>query len=163
VPRRTLRLRSADELLAEGERIIAAAAAGHARPLGNWSPAQVLQHVARLIEFSFDGFPFQYPLALRWAARLVRLVSWRLLLAVAFRPGFRNPPAAAALEPDPGVTLDEAAAYFRRQVERIRHGERMRQPSPAEGPIAHKQWVIAHLRHAEMHFSFILLEDHTQD
>jgi hypothetical protein len=147
-----------DDLAAEVERVVAAEAAGRVRPLGNWSAAQVLQHLGRLIEFSLDGFPFRYPWHLRLGARLIRLISWRWLLALAFRPGFRNPPQAAALEPDPAVTLDEAAGYLRRQLARIRAGERMTRPSPAEGPITHEQWVLAHLRHAELHLSFLDVE-----
>lgn len=156
--RRVVRLRTLDDLLADADRVVAAANASRAQPAGNWSAAQILQHVGRLIEFSFDGFPFQYPATYRWSSRLVRLISWRWLLALAFRPGFRNPPAAAALEPDPGVTLADAAAYLRRQVGRVQSGERMTAASPAEGPVSHEQWVTAHLRHAELHFSFVLLE-----
>jgi hypothetical protein len=147
-----------DDLAAEVERVVAAAQAGGVRPLGNWSAAQVLQHLGRLIEFSYDGFPFRYPWRLRCAARLLRLLSWRWLVALAFRPGYRNPPSAAALEPDAAVTLDAAAAYLRGQVGRIRRGERMLQASPAEGPITHEQWVYAHLRHAELYLSFLQLE-----
>ena len=33
----------------------------------------------------------------------------------------------------------------------------MRQPSPFEGRITHDQWVYGHLRHAELHLSFIQL------
>lgn len=156
--RRLVRLKTFDDLLAAADRIADAAVAGRAVTLGNWSAAQVLQHVGRLIEFSLDGFPFQYPLAWRWAARFVRLVSWRGLLALAFRPGFRNPAVAAALEPDPAMSIADAAAYLRAQVDRVRRGERMTAPSPAEGPITHEQWGFAHLRHAELHFSFVLPE-----
>jgi hypothetical protein len=147
-----------DDLATEVERVVAAAAAGKVQPLGNWSAAQVLQHVGRLMEFSLDGFPFLYPWHQRFVVRLIRLVSWRLLLALAFRPGFRNPPQAAALEPDPQVTLQEAADYLRKQLGRIRAGEQMNKPSPAEGPISHEQWILAHLRHAELHLSFLALE-----
>jgi hypothetical protein len=37
-----------------------AAATGKVQSLGNWSPAQVLWHIGRLIELSFNGFPFRY-------------------------------------------------------------------------------------------------------
>lgn len=153
--RRTVRLFTVDDLDAEVGRIVEACAAGRVRSIGNWSPAQVVWHIGRLIEFSFDGFPFQYPWLLRWAARLLRVISWRWLLALAFRPGFRNPTQAAALEPDPALRLDEAVAYFRVQMARVRAGEQMTQPSPVEGLLSHDQWVTAHLRHAELHLSFL--------
>ena len=153
--RRVVRLHTIDDLVAEVNRIVAAAGADRVRSLGNWTPAQALQHLGRMIEFSFDGFPFRYPWRFRCAAALLRLISWRWLVALAFRPGFKNPPEAAALEPDLTVSLDEAAEYLRRQLQRIRSGERMSKASPVEGRISHDQWVYAHLRHAELHLSFL--------
>jgi len=58
--RRAIRLQTVDDLLAEVERVTAAADAGEVRPLGNWSPAQVLWHIGKLIELSFDGFSWRY-------------------------------------------------------------------------------------------------------
>lgn len=155
--RRSVHLNDLDDLTSEIDRVESAAASGQIHPLANWSPAQVLQHIGRLIEFSFDGFPFRYPWHQRLICRLIRLISYRLLLRLAFRPGFRNPPQAAALEPDPAVSLADASAYLKRQVERIRRGEQMTQRSPAEGPVTHAQWVEAHLRHAELHLSFLAI------
>jgi hypothetical protein len=108
--RRPIYLRTIDDLMAEVDRVMTAAAAGKVRPLGNWSPAQVLWHIGRLIELSFDGFPFRYRRGPAWLIRLFRLLAWRWLIALAFRPGFKNPPEAAALEADPSVPLDDATA-----------------------------------------------------
>ena len=154
--RRSLHFENMDDLAAEVERL--ETSADRIRPLGNWSAAQVFQHLGKFIEFSFDGFPFRYGWAIRMACWVLRQISWRWLVALSFRPGFRNPAVAAALEPDPAVKSETAGPYLRRQIERIRHGERMTQPSPAEGPITHEQWVYAHLRHAELHLSFLLIE-----
>jgi hypothetical protein len=156
--RRPVHLPTIDDLVAEVDRVIAAASAGKVRPLGNWSPAQVLWHIGRLIELSFDGFPFRYRRGPEWITRLFRLLAWRRLIALAFRPGFKNPPEAAGLEPDPSVSLDAAAAYLAHQVARIRNGERMTQECSIEGPYTHQQWVYIHLRHAELHLSFLVLE-----
>jgi hypothetical protein len=156
--RRRVRLRTIDELLAEVDRVTAAAAAGKVRPLGNWSAAQVLWHLGRFVELSFDGFPFRYRWAPAWFARLFRLLAWRRLLALAFRPGFKNPPEAAAVEPDPSLPLAGAASYLKRQLARIRDGERMTQACSVEGRYTHEQWVYAHLRHAELHLSFLAVE-----
>jgi hypothetical protein len=156
-PRRLVRLRTIEDLVAEADRVTAAAAAGRVRPSGNWSPAQVLWHIGRLVELSFDGFPFRYRRAPAWVARLFRLLAWRWLIALAFRPGFTNPPEAAALEPDPSLSLETAAAYFKRQVARLRAGERMTRARSVEGPYSHEQWTYIHLRHAELHLSFLTI------
>jgi hypothetical protein len=156
--RRSVRLRTAADLAAEVQRVAEAATAGRVRTLGSWSPAQILWHVGRLIELSFDGFPFRYPWPVRWVARLLRMLSWRWLLALAFRPGFRNPPVAQALEPGPAVPLAEAVRYVRDQLERISSGEQMTAANPSMGPLSHEQWVELHLRHAELHLSFLRFE-----
>jgi hypothetical protein len=153
--RRTLHLSSIEEHSAEVDRVLAAHAAGELRTLGNWSAAQILQHIGRLIEFALDGFPFRYPWYYRAATWQLKFVAWRWLLARAFRPGFRNPPVAAALEPDPHLSLETAANYLRGPLARLAAGEQMTHPSPAEGRISHAQWLEAQLRHAELHLSFL--------
>jgi len=156
--RRLIRLNSIDDLVAEVDRVTAATAAGTMRSLGNWSPAQIFWHVGRLVELSFDGFPFRYRRGPAWIIRLLRLLSWRWLIALAFRPGFKNPPQAATLEPDPAVSVDVATAYLKQQLARIRGGEPMTQECSVDGPYSHEQWVYIHLRHAELHLSFLAFD-----
>jgi hypothetical protein len=159
VKRRAVRLATVDDLAAEVDRVAAAAAAGRVRSLGNWSPAQALWHLGKLIELSFDGFSWRYRRGPQWITRPLRLLAWRQLIRVALRPGFQNPPEAAALEPDASLSLEEATAYLRRQIERIRQGEQMTQEVAVEGPYSHDQWVFIHLRHAELHLGFLAVED----
>jgi hypothetical protein len=153
--RRAVHFQTMDDLVAEVERLVAAGKAGKVQPLGNWSPAQVLWHIGKLIECSFDGFPFRYRRGPRWTMRLLRLVSWRLLIALAFRPGFTNPPEAALLEPEPSLSLESAAVYLRAQIARIHNGEQMTQACSVDGPYSDEQWIYIHLRHAELHLSFL--------
>jgi hypothetical protein len=144
-----------DELKAEVDRIVAAAGAGRLRSLGNWSAAQVLWHLGKFMELSFDGFPFRYRRAPQWITRLFRLLAWRWLIALAFRPGFHNPPEATVLGPDARISLEAASALLREQIGRIEKGERMTQCCSVEGAYSHQQWVYIHLRHAELHLSFL--------
>jgi hypothetical protein len=60
------------------------------------------------------------------------------MIRLAFRPGFQNPPEASVLEPAE-VSLEEAATALRRQIARIRSGERMTQEAAVEGPYSHEQ------------------------
>jgi hypothetical protein len=156
--RRPVSLQTVADLAAEIERVAEAAAAGRVRTLGNWTSAQILWHLGKLMEFSFDGFPFRYPWPLPWVARLLRMLSWRWLLVLAFRPGFCNPPAAEALEPEPTLSLAEAVRYVRGQLQRLSSGERMTAANPSMGTLSHEQWVEVHLRHAELHLSFLVLQ-----
>ena len=156
--RRSLHLQTLDDLAAEIDRLVAAAEAGKVRPRGNWSTAQVLWHISKFVECSFDGFPFRYRRGPPWLTRLFRLVSWRWLIALAFRAGFKNPPEAAVLEPDPLLSIDSAAVHLRAQIARIYNGERMTQECSVDGPYSHEQWLYIHLRHAELHLSFLTVE-----
>jgi hypothetical protein len=127
---------------------------GRLSQVGNWSLDQCCQHLGRWIQFSIDGFPFQYPLRFRALGRLLRLVSWRWLVALAVRPGFLNPPSVRAVEPDGAIPDGDGVAYLLEQISRVEGGHRMSQPSPVEGPITHEQWCYFHMRHAELHLSF---------
>jgi hypothetical protein len=157
--RRRIQLHSLDELLAEIERVTSAAGKGEVRSLGNWSAAQMFWHLGKFIELSFDGFPFRYRPAPAWVIRLLRFFAWRWLIALTFRPGFKNPAEAAIVEPDPSVTLDSASGYLKQQLARIGSGERMTQQCSIEGPFGHEEWIYIHLRHAELHLSFLALDE----
>jgi hypothetical protein len=111
--RRPIRFQTIEDLSAEVDRLTAAVRLGKVRPLGNWSPAKVLWHIARLVELSFDGFPFRYRRAPAWITRLLHFIAWRWMIAHAFRPGFKNPTDASVLEPDAAVSFDAAAAYLK--------------------------------------------------
>jgi hypothetical protein len=151
-------LRSLPDLVAEVDRVRASAVAGRVRPLGAWTAAQVFHHLGTFVEGSLDGFTFQYPWRLRWLSWLGGKLSWHWLMRWAFRPGFTNPPGAAAVEPDPAVPLEAAAAYLGRQLGRVLGGERMTRRSPTGETPSHEQWVDCHLRHAELHLSFLHIE-----
>ena len=145
--RRTLQFRSLEDLRTEVDAITI-------KPLrvtGNWSAGQILQHVARLMEFSLDGFPMTAPWPIRMIGRLIR----NRMINRPMRPGFRLPARADALLPDPGISLEQGAAALRACLDRIAKGEQMTQPSPIFGRLTHEQWIQLHLRHCEMHLSFI--------
>jgi hypothetical protein len=110
-----------------------------------------------LIDLSFDGFSWRYRRGPLWITVPLRFLAWRWLIRMAFRPGFKNPPEAAVLEPPTGISLEDPAAYLRQQIERIRCGEQMTQESAVEGPYSHQQWLYIHLRHAELHLSFLAI------
>lgn len=117
------------------------------RATGNWTAAQIVQHVGTLIAFSIDGFPGRAPLHLALLGRLMK----KRAMAGAAPPGFRT---FDFLEPDRGVAWEEAVAFLGRTIGRLDR-ERMRATSPIFGRLSHEQWVALHCRHAELHFSFI--------
>jgi hypothetical protein len=152
--RRSLVIQTMNDLRREIERRNVARQQGHLEAVGNWSLDQCCQHLGRWIEFSIDGFPFQYPWHFRLIGRIVRLVSRRWLVSMALRPGFLNPPSVRAVKPDTSIADGDGVRYLLQQANRLENGERMVQPSPVEGQITHDQWCYFHLRHAELHLSF---------
>ncbi|MCL4210104.1 MAG: DUF1569 domain-containing protein [Phycisphaeraceae bacterium] len=119
---------------------------------GNWTPAQIVQHVAKLIHLSIDGFQgLMAPFILRALGRLFK----RHMLTRPLKPGITLPGRFDLLLPDPDVTWDDAVSELWRAVDRVQQGERMEQPSPVLGPLTHEEWEQLHCRHAEMHFSFL--------
>lgn len=156
--REIVRLQSLADLDAEALRIEKCAASGLVRPLGNWTAAQVFQHLGIFVKGSLDGFGFEYPWHVRALSQLIGRISWRWLMRLAFRAGFKNPAVARSVEPDPSVELHTAGEFLRCQIRRVHDEEKMNQPSPTGERLTHEQWIDCHLRHAELHLSFLKTE-----
>ncbi len=126
---------------------------GNARTTGNWSPAQIVGHVAGLIECSLDGFEVpNAPLILRGVAKMMRTS----ILIKPMRAGVKLPSKFNFLVPPESITWEEAREKLRSVVNRIDDkGQRMRHRSPLLGLLEHEEWIQLHCRHAEMHFSFL--------
>lgn len=146
--RRTLKFQSMDDLLADIESFQNDAVDA----TGGWTPGQIVEHVALIVNDSIDGFQVTAPLGLRLLAKLIK----GRVLTKPFNPGIKLPAnMVARYDPPSATTWDNAVANLRRGVERIRNGERMTALSPVFGRFTHEQWVQLHCRHAEMHFSFL--------
>lgn len=154
VARRSVKLDSLEELWAELGRLEAAHGAGTLAHTGNWTPGQVLQHLAIYTRCSLDGFPPGRPAApVRWAATV--LLKRRAVAGRQPPPGIKLPVSFAYLAPEPDVTFAEGLGQLRGTIRRVRDGERFSQASPLFGPLTHEQWTRLHLGHCELHLSFL--------
>ena len=171
--RRALTLASFDDLARELDRIEHAARpeGDGLRVTGNWSAGQILEHIAKAIERSMDGFS-TLPASMRPAPRGLTALSDRpaharalaaehslraTLLADSFSPdspGFSLP---REIDPAMYVWTNDGAARLRVALARIRDGHPMAKPSPTIGPLSQEEWAALHLRHAALHLSFIIL------
>jgi len=124
------------------------------RGAGNWTPAQVVDHVAKSIGFSIDGFPADAtpPLPLRFIGRMLRT---SVLLKPTKAGITLKGKVAAALAPEPNVTWGQAVTRMTNVMSRIQKGERMTASSPMFGRYSHEEWNQFHCRHAELHLSFV--------
>lgn len=153
-PRRTLSFHCTGCLRADLAEIESAAREGRLGQTGNWTPGEILDHVAKTWEFSIDGFPadMKSPFFVRLIARLMkgRMTSGKTLPA-----GFKLPKEASAFLPQPGTTAEAGLARLRRLIDRLDSGARCDKPSPAFGPMTHDEWMRLHLAHAQLHLGFI--------
>ncbi len=148
---RDLRFNSLDEILAEAEVIDPATAT----TLGNWTAAQIVEHVARFMTASRTGFPadMKPPLFLRVPFTLLRG------LVVHRKPprGVKMPRQMVdAFVPPAETNWDDALSHLRSEVNAINNGERFTRPSPLFGKLSHEQWLKLHCGHAAMHMGYIL-------
>ncbi|MCH8343128.1 MAG: DUF1569 domain-containing protein [Planctomycetes bacterium] len=144
--RRRLSFTSLEDIQADVEALDGSAI----RTTGNWTAAQIVQHVTDVITLSVDGFGFRLALPLRVLGRSLRSQA----LTRPMRPGFSVPEAMRARLPSDQVPFEQAIASLRQAIGRAK-SERMTKASPLLGALTHEQWVQFHSRHAEMHLSFV--------
>ena len=147
--RRQLRFDDYDHVLGE----VRSLAACPTRQLGNWSLGQVCQHLGTAMHKCTEAEPpFPVPLRMRILGRLVR----RRVLQGGLPRGFKLPPEAGALVPPP-VSVEHGLATLQRGIATLAQTTQ-RTSHPVLGALSVDQWTQFHLRHAELHLSFIVPE-----
>jgi hypothetical protein len=155
-PRRALSFHCAGCLKEDLAKIEAAETAGTLRVTGNWTAGEILDHVAKTIEFSIDGFPSSVRVA--WPVRVIaRLMKGRVTSGRTLPAGFKLPKESAAFLPAPGTSTRDGLARMRRVLDRIDGGARCTHASPAFGAMSHDEWMRLHLGHAQLHLGFVQL------
>jgi len=155
VPRRTLRLSSIDDLLAELDQIEQAAQAGTLRAIGNWTPGQILGHLAAWIEYGWTGYPMKAP---PWPISWLLRRTLRRTLRDGLKSGVKIPGIAGGTTGTEALETDVALERLRAALQRLQAGEPVRYESPAFGPMSQEDRVALQLRHAELHLSYLLLD-----
>jgi len=147
--RRVVAYESLDDILMDAERL---AAASRVTMLGNWTLGQLLAHLAAGMHLSLDGSNYRPP----WFVRLVGpFLKWRALRKMP--AGFQLPKPMAdkiiyveAISPQEGLSrLQDAIKRFRSDLSR--------KPHNILGKMSGTEWHQFHLRHAELHLSFVTL------
>jgi hypothetical protein len=145
--RRQLRFKTLDEVVADARAIVSSP---HTT-VGRWSAGQILDHLASGIECAFDGYGFQAPLLIRLAVRPFR----NSVLVRPMRAGFRLPKRGAILLPSDTVSTEQALARLENCTERLKSANPT-QPHPVLGRLTPHEYRLLHLRHSELHLSFIV-------
>jgi len=146
--RRKLHYANLDELQADAERL----AKGNFRTVGQWSYPQILDHLARTMTASLDGFGFKAPW---WARIFIAPLAKNSFLTKPMRAGFKLPKSARSLAPPPDVSLSSAMDNLRKAMRRCT-SETPQAEHPFLGKLASQEWTAVYLRHAELHMSFVV-------
>ncbi len=147
--RRQVRYQSFEDLVADAERLAGAKVGTTA----NWSLGQTLKHLGLAMEGSTrPGKGFKVP----WWVKVLGFVYLRRRLVYGpFPPGLQLPKSAAArLVPTEEVSATDGLATLRRGIEKLR-SESTRATHPVAGALSIAEWDSFHLRHAELHMSFL--------
>jgi len=145
--RRDVRFSNFNEFLADADRL----ASGPIRQLGNWTLAQIFDHLARSMSVSVDGTNERFPLPLRITLRLVR----KRIIGSPMKPGYCVPEnVAVLLRPEPHVGLRESLWKLRSAAIRFQDASAF-PPHPAFGVLTRDEYRALALRHAELHLSFV--------
>lgn len=146
--RRTLHFETIDDILADVEQLVA----GEHTTVGNWTFAQILEHLTATINCSFDGFPFKMPWPVRFLAGNFMKKGF---LNSPMKSGYKLPKSGGRLIPqEDGGKLEIALADFRAAIQRLKNNEPT-QDNPVFGPMSPEDWDKLHKRHSELHLSFV--------
>ena len=153
--RRAVAIPSWDVLAQEVDRVERAAAPDGEglRVTGNWSAGQILDHVARAIERSMDGFVGPHPVRPGTNGAAERKSR---MLSLPLAPAGPSIACAGDIEPPVQVWTPDGAAHIRTALNRVRENHPLDKPSPMVGPLTQQEWTTFHLRHAALHLSFIV-------
>lgn len=151
--RRTPRFENFAEVLRDLDALHAGIAAGTLRTVGNWSAAQVFNHLAAFMEYPFNGYPPEIA-SPAWFVRFVMKFMRRKMCFGQMPSGVKIPRVKGGTVGFDDSPVDAAEARLRAAIDRLDR-EAPTRPSPLFGPMSHEEWKGLNLRHCELHLSFL--------
>jgi len=149
--RREVHYASLDDFRADADRL----AKTKIHTVGNWTYPQILDHLTKTIKASLDGFGFKAP----WFARVfIAPLVKNSFLTKPMRAGFKLPASAKPIMPESDLNLPTALDNVHKVLERYKD-EPQRAPHPFLGVLASQEYTSAHLRHCELHMSFVVPDE----
>ncbi|MCC6971491.1 MAG: DUF1569 domain-containing protein [Phycisphaerales bacterium] len=151
--RRALRFENFAGVRRDLDALHAGISAGTFRTSGNWSAAQVFNHLAAFMEYPFDGYPPEIarpPWFIRFLSKFMR----RRMCFGRMPSGVKIPRVNGGTVGFEDSPVDAAEARLRAAIDRLDR-EAPTRPSPLFGPMSHEEWKGLNLRHCELHLSFV--------
>ena len=148
--RRVLHFNSIDNALAEIDRLAAAERAGTLKCVGNWSCGQVFNHLGTWAEFAFKPNPLKPPLPIRLILRMMK----KRFITGPMKVGARIPGVKDGTLGAETCSFEDGYSRVHSAFTRLK-SEAPTQPNVIFGKLSHEEWIQMHLRHAELHLSFL--------
>jgi hypothetical protein len=150
--RRSVRFASIADARRDLDALEAAQKAGTLRTTGNWTPGEILTHLAAWVNYGFDGFPPELnpPFFVRWLGPMMR----GRMLRKGLPRGFRIPKIPRGTTGMEDVPVDEGLRRLRAAYDRLEKSEPPVE-SPALGKMSYPEKIQMQLRHAELHLGFL--------
>lgn len=149
---RKLRFHSVTECKDEVLRIVKADQEGRLSATGNWTPGQILSHLAAWIEYAYDGYPVNPPpFFIRWILKL-RL---KKMLDVGMPRGIFIPGIAGGTTGMDLIPTQQSADRLLTALDKLASPTPAKFDSPAFGPLSHEDRIKLNLRHAELHLGYL--------
>ncbi len=149
---RNLRFHSIEDLNHELNRILELHNAGTLATSGNWTPGQMMAHLASWIEYGYEGYPLKAPpWFIRWFLRL-RLPK---MLEFGMPRGVKIPGIPGGTVGADEMPIELGIARLRKALQRLQDGEEAPYDSPAFGKMSHEDRIRLNLRHAELHLGYL--------
>src|SRR5262249_17883222 len=126
--------------------------AGQVQAIGNWSPGQIYRHLAIAFNGSIDGLPDSFPWYIRTMGRLLK----KRILSGGMPPGLKVPPDVAKVVMPPETSTEQGLTELKAAVARLDREPR-RARHPVFGEISKEEWNQIHLKHSNLHMSFLVL------
>jgi hypothetical protein len=146
--RRSVHYDSLDEFLADAERLSRIPT----KTVGNWTLAQIFDHLTRSMNTAVDGSAAVFPAPLRFFLRFVR----KRIASSPMKPGFHLPKKVdAVLMPGRELETGPALEKLRESVSRFCNAATFH-PHLAFGKLSREEWTSLMLRHSELHMSFVV-------
>lgn len=150
--RRTLRFNSPAEAIADARALVAAENAGTLRRTGNWTLGEAFTHLAAFINFPYDGYPknLQAPLLVKLILKIMK----NRYMTKGLPAGRRIPGIPTGTVGAEKVSSSDGLARLEKAWARLQAAPPT-VPNPVFGPLPHQEWIDLHLRHSELHQSFM--------
>lgn len=150
IGRRTLNFNTLEEIVADVEMLVASP---RTKTLGNWPLEKLISHLAMTFRGSLDGFQSKAPLLVRLIVPFFKARALKSKMS----PGIKLPAGTDVVAYPDAASAAAALADLQTAIARTRT-EKMEARHPAFGNMTHDEWYQLHLRHAEMHLSFAVVE-----